>query len=230
MNPCINDKLEKLAVFEPSEAKAIAIHMCNKSLSPEEEATWLRNFTEYLPRINDLDRTMMLADGAVTRANRSLAVKASGGKVYVEGWAMLFSDAERLDLQDTYFPPDTETLLDYYANAPLFWEHGNGDMPVGKRSGYKLYPGVGIWLEHELDATHPRYKQTLADIEAGRLSYSTDSMSHYVEEGYNPQDGELALWPVAACSLTRQPAEPGVIPRSVETSLWHSCWSQYATY
>lgn len=209
-NPCINEKLARLEVFEPSEAKAIAIHMCNKSMSPEDEATWLRNFSDYLPRVADLERTMLLADGAVMRANRSLAVKATGGKVYVEGWAMLFSDAERLDLQETYFPPDTETLLEYYATAPLFWEHGNGDMPLGKRSAYKFYPGVGIWLEHELDPSHPRYKQTLADIEAGRLSYSTDSMSHYVEEGFNPQDGELAVWPLAGCSLTRQPAEPGL--------------------
>lgn len=211
-NPCVSNKISKLVGegYSQDQAVAIAINMCEKGMSPEDEATWLRNFSEYLPRINDLTRTMLLADGAVTRANMALAVKAANGKVYVEGWAMLFSDAERLDLQDTYFPPDVETLLEYYKGAPLFWEHGNGDMPIGKRSAYKLYPGIGIWLEHELDPAHPRYKQTLADIEAGRLSYSTDSMSHYVEEGYNPQDGELAVWPAAACSLTRQPAEPGL--------------------
>jgi HK97 family phage major capsid protein len=211
-NPCVSNKISKLIGegYEQSQAQAIAINMCEKSLSPEDEATWLRNFSEYLPRVKDFERTMMLADGAVARLNRGLAVKAANGKVYVEGWAMLFSDAERLDLQDTYFPPDVETLLEYYKEAPLFWEHGNGDMPVGRRSSYKLYPGVGIWLEHELDATHPRYKQTLADIEAGRLSYSTDSMSHYVEEGFNPQDGELAVWPLAGASLTRQPAEIGL--------------------
>lgn len=212
MKDCVSSKVSKLVGegYEQDQAVAIAINMCEKGMSPEDEATWLRNFSEYLPRVADLQRTMLLADGAVTRANMALAVKAANGKVYVEGWAMLFSDAERLDLQETYFPPDTETLLEFYKTAPLFWEHANGDMPIGTRSAYKLYPGVGIWLEHELDPTHPRYKQTLADIEAGRLSYSTDSMSHYVEEGYNPQDGELAVWPVAACSLTRQPAEPGL--------------------
>lgn len=213
MNDCVSNKIHKLENDEhmPHEqAVAIAINMCEKSLSPEDEAVWLRNFSDYLPRVQDLERTMLLADGAVMRAHRSLAVKAADGKVYVEGWALLFSDAERLDLQDTYFPPDTETLLEYYATAPLFWEHGSGDLPIGKRSAYKFYPGVGIWLEHELDPKHPRYKQTLVDIEAGRLSYSTDSMSHYVEEGYDPTNGELAVWPLAGCSLTRQPAEPGL--------------------
>lgn len=212
MNECVSNKTSKLISegYEQSQAQAIAIHMCEKSMTPDEEAIWLRNYGDYFPRVKDYERTMLLADGALRRANMALAVKANGGKVYVEGWALLFSDAERLDLQNTYFPPDTETLLEYYKGAPLFWEHTKGDMPIGRRSAHTFYPGVGIWLEHELDPSHPRYKQTLVDIEAGRLSYSTDSMSHYVEEGYDPSDGELAVWPLAGCSLTRQPAEPGL--------------------
>lgn len=212
MNECVSNKTSKLISegYEQSQAVAVAIHMCEKAMTPDEEAIWLRNYSDYFSRVKDYERTMLLADGALRRANMALAVKANGGKVYVEGWALLFSDAERLDLQDTYFPPDTETLLEYYKGAPLFWEHANGDMPIGRRSAHTFYPGVGIWLEHELDPSHPRYKQTLADIEAGRLSYSTDSMSHYVEEGYDPSDGELAVWPLAGCSLTRQPAEPGL--------------------
>lgn len=44
------------------------------------------------------------------------------------------------------------------------------------------------------------------------LSYSSDSLLHHVQGGFNPLEGELQTWPMAGCSLTPTPAEPGLGP------------------
>jgi HK97 family phage major capsid protein len=210
-NPCITDKLAKLEVFEPSEAKAIALHMCEKAMSPEEEKIWLAAYTKYSPDVQDPVRTALLADGMVARRQQALTVKARDGKIYIEGWAMLFTDDEMLDHQRTYFDDDTTTLLEYYPGAPLFEEHEHGSRPIGKRSAYKAYKPA-IWLEHELYQDAPGFAERYAAIQRGEYSYSSDTFKHYAQEGYDPDDGRLGTWILAACSITKTPAEPGLGP------------------
>jgi len=192
-------------------------------LTEDEQRQWLTVLNEVYAQTGDETKAMLAAWGAVSKnrfkeamaryAGVALRSTQAGG-YRVMGWGMLFTDADDKDWYGTYFNELTELLLEYYQNAPLFYEHGHdpayGTEPIGRRALVEVYP-FGVWVEHDLNPGHPMYPRTMQEIADGLLHYSGDSILHYVEEGM-AQDGNVRAWPAAGWSLVREPAEPGLGP------------------
>lgn len=199
-----NEKSAKTATASPD------------TLTDTDRARWQETYDAVFAETGDDVKAELAAWGAVRKAYilrmAGKSAKADDGAV-IGGWGMLFTDENELDLDDQFFDDETRLLLEYYQNAPLWMEHGQdaryGSMPIGKRASVQVYRR-GVWVEHELDPEHPLYNETLKGIEDGAYSYSSDSISHYVRDGYDPDTGRLGVWPMAGWSLTETPAEPGL--------------------
>lgn len=187
-----------------------------QSLTPDEQQRFLAAFNAAFEETGDEHKSFLAGYGAINRA-RVMSRKSASGAPIVEGWGLLFTDEDNLDSWNTYFSEITETFAEYYQNAPLWMEHGYdpdyGQEPIGKRCHLEVFRR-GIWVEHELHPDHALFDRTVADVENGIFSYSSDSIQHYMEQGFAP-NGELRVWPLAGWSLTRNPAEPGLGPVTV---------------
>lgn len=172
-----------------------------------------RTFYNVLNETGDPLKAKLAAYGALKRRRFGLAVKSAQAEVQVMGWGLWFSDTLYRDRQNTHFPPKTNLMLEFYPNAPLWYEHGMnavyGTDPIGKRVHTEVYDH-GVWVVHELFQDHPQYARTIKEIEDGVLALSSDSISHYVQRGYEPVQHSLNVWPLAGWSLTRNEAEPAL--------------------
>lgn len=184
---------------------------------------WQRTYETVLAETGDEMMAWLAALGQVRRGQYGMATKSrkDGASVFVDGWSNMFGDPRISDTDRQYYAPDTMFLLEYYPRAPLWYEHGDdsiyGSYPIGWRVAWKVY-GYGIWLVHELDQKHPQFNRTLGELDDGLLTYSSDSIWHYVKRGLKP-DGKLANWALAGCSLVKHPAELGLgvaVPRIEE--------------
>lgn len=190
--------------------------------TPDEQALYMRVYNQVFGQTQDVAMSTAAAWGGVKKLRTkqvSVMRKAENGDPIIGGWAMNFirrgsSEADK-DFYNTFFTRATRLLLDYYTTAPLWWEHGEEkryrDTPIGMRHVTLVY-GHGVWLDHRLHQRHALYSETLPAVENGEVSYSTDSIAHYVEEGFNETDGRVDSWPMAGCSLTRHPAETSLGP------------------
>lgn len=192
--------------------------------TPDEQQAYLRTYNEVFAQTRDAAKSAAAAWGMV----RKLRLKqvqvmrsAPNGDPIIGGWAMRFvpRGSDDKDWYNTYFTRTTRLLLDYYATAPLWWEHGEEnryrDSVIGRRYVTEIY-GHGIWLDHTLHRSHFMFHETLPAVENGEVSYSSDSIAHYVESGFNKVDGRVDSWPMAGCSLTRHPAEDALGPVSLK--------------
>lgn len=194
----------------PSEVRA--------QYSPEEQAEYLRVYNAVYQQTNDELKSTAAALGAVTKMRmttvRSMR-SADNGDLIIGGWMMKFGTPQDKDSYDTFFSSASKLMLEYYPNAPLWMEHGMdndyGVDPIGMRTHVEIY-GHGIWGEHRVYANHPRFSETKQGLENSEFSYSSDSIGHYVEKGYNEVNGRMDVWPFAGCSLTRSPAEVSLGP------------------
>jgi len=181
-----------------------------KSLTDDQREMWATAYREAYSQTSDEMKSYLAGWGAVSKMPFQVYTAKSEKGQTVGGWGMLFTDSGNKDLDSEYFNTATETLLEYYQNAPLWMEHGKdtqyGKSPIGKRVNAVVYPR-GIWVEHELNEHHPLYQKTLDEIRAGELAYSSDAISHYVDR---TDDGGLANWFAAGWSLTKRPAEPAL--------------------
>lgn len=172
---------------------------------------WLSAFNDAFSQTEDEKKALLAAWGAVSKSDILASVKSAKDlTLIVEGWGMLFTNGENPDLDKEYFNALTQKLLEYYNEAPLWYEHGQdpdyGYEPIGKRFHLEVYPR-GIWVEHSLHPKHRNIERTLQEINDGLLGLSSDSMSQYWgqdEKGYNYS------WPIAGWSLTKNPAEPAL--------------------
>lgn len=186
---------------------------------PDEQAEYLRIYNAVFQQTQDAVKASAAAIGAVTKMRGATPVRslrsAANGDITAGGWMMKFSDALDRDAYKTFFDTATDLMLEYYPTAPLWMEHGldnqYGGKPIGKRSAVQIY-GFGVWGEHTVYANHPLFDETKQGIENGEFCYSSDSIQHYAEQGFNPADGRMGLWPFAGCSLTREPAEESLGP------------------
>lgn len=173
---------------------------------------WIETFFETYQETQNAEMASLAAEGRIKK-RRILGLKSVDGEPIVAGWGLLFTGADDLDLQETYFDDDTPLLLEYYQNAPLFYEHGEdpkyGVDPIGQRTKATLYPR-GVWVEHKLFSDHPFFDKTYAEAQRGELAYSSDTIGHLAEKEYDPRDGRLGWWGAAAWSLTGNPAEPAL--------------------
>lgn len=211
--PEILDPLTDTASLEDVDVNALAETFLPEWIARNtDRESWLATFIEAFVETRDALMSALAATGRVTK-RRILGLKSENGASIVQGWGLLFTNKTDLDLQETYFAEDTQLLLDMYERGPLFYEHGEdpdyGVKPIGRRNRAVLYPR-GVWAEHTLDPTHPLYERTLSELENGELAYSSDSLGHLVEKGYDERDGRLAFWPIAGWSLTKNPAEPAL--------------------
>lgn len=195
-----------------------------ETLTPDEQQQWLAVFNRVYAQTGDEEKALLAAWGAVRKgravAGRAMALdETDDGLVIVKGWGMKFTGTDDPDFYGTHFSALTELLADYYLDAPLWYEHGldldYGYKPIGRRHAVAIY-GFGVWAEHVLFTDHPLYARTRREIEAGELSYSSDSILHYVDQGTNQANGEIRMWPLAGWSLTRHPAEPGLGPVTLD--------------
>lgn len=187
-----------------------------QSLSPDEQARFVVAYNDAFDETQDDHKAFLAGYGAINRS-RVMSRKSASGAPIVDGWGILFTDEENLDSWDTFFSELTSLLEEYYQNAPLWIEHGYdpdyGAKPVGKRIHLEVFRR-GVWVAHELHPHHSLIDRTVEDVEKGIYSYSSDSIQHYMEQGFRP-NGELREWPLAGFSLVRKPAEPGLGPVSI---------------
>lgn len=181
------------------------------NLSEDERRLWLDVFNATYAETQDDTASMQAAWGAVRKAAMLVSIKSVKGEdCVVCAWGMLFTDEETRDLDNEFFEDATQTLLEYYKGAPLWYEHGvdpvYGVKPIGKRLLVKVHPR-GIYTEHELHPDHPHLQRTLEEIERGELTLSSDSLSQYWVQD---RDGRNISWPIAGWSLTKTPAEPAL--------------------
>lgn len=213
---------------DPKQAVAIAYHVAGEKdqahaalvqggMSPNRARLWLDAFDEAYTETGDLTAALLAGQGALTKA-QVIGVKSVDDEgAIIAGWALIFTTPDNPDLKDTYFPDDVASslLLDYYENAPLFFDHGRDPQllwqAIGVRTATKLFPR-GVWLEHRVYATCPKYQEIIEGVRNGLYGYSSDSIEHMVERGFNPADGALHAWPMVGCSITPDPAEPALGP------------------
>lgn len=187
-------------------------------LDSDSQAVWMDAYNTCYAETGDDRKALVAAWGALAKValRRTLALKRDGDRLLIGGWGILFTDAADPDpdADDQWFSADTRLFLNT-AGRSLWYEHGEdpdyGAALIGERTRFELYPR-GLWVEHALYPAHPLAARTVAEIEAGLLAYSSDSVLHYVRAGYDPSTGYLGLWPLAGFSLTKTPAEPALGP------------------
>jgi HK97 family phage major capsid protein len=214
-------------LFRSAKVNAYLSGKMPSDVAEKEVGPWATTYNRVFAQTGDENMAMLAAQGAINRAT-ILGVKSTDGGLptEVEGWAILFTNPDELDLQDTYFDQMTDLALKYYPNAPLWYEHGRDpaydSRIIGQRSLAKVYP-CGVWVTHTLHPDDPLYPRTAQEVADGLLAYSSDSIAHHAQRGYDPADGRLGIWPFAGCSLTKTPAEPGLGPvvsaKSLEVAL-----------
>lgn len=144
---------------------------------------------------------------------KGTAVKRLDGKRIV-GYGIVWGGR---DLEGEYFTPDTDLWLDRIPPLKcLLFDHATTPLPdsvkqdtpaayvLGKpdRFGFDEY---GMWVESLLEE-HEEWQKYVSDlVDAGVMSYSTDSISHLTARA---EDGWIKSWPIPAISLTHHPAEP----------------------
>lgn len=194
-----------------------------KRLKSGEDALYVSTYNGVFMQTQSETMATAAAMGAVNKARllsvRSIQV-AENGDLIVGGWAIKFSDgaADDRDWYDEYFSRASHLLLEYYQNAPLFYEHGldadYGKDVIGVRARTAIYR-FGVWMEHRVYAAHKYFERTKRELEALILGYSTGAINHLVTLHY--ATGENRSWPAAECSLTKSPAEVALGPVSVKS-------------
>lgn len=185
-----------------------------QALSPDAAQLWMNTYNRVFKQTEDSFASTLAAWGAIDKRNFRTVKAVDDGKT-VAGWAMMFTDEDHLDLHDTFFSHLSKLFLEYYPQAPLWYEHGfdidYSIEPIGqrRRDMVGVY-GHGIYMGHNLHTDHHLWARTHQEVVDGEHSYSSDSIGHYVDEGFNWINGELRAWPFAGCSLTKRPAEPGL--------------------
>lgn len=228
----LTDTLIALGILSPKAAKSTplaldAIRTDLDHLTDAEKDAFERTYQRVLSLTGDPVKALLAGQGAITRLHKGLAVKArqTAEGYRVAGWAILFGDPQHRDLDQTYFGPNTNFFLDSYAHAPLWLEHGYDAQVRSLQAGYRVetevHPEYGIWLEHQMTPDMPAFEVVdlnafAKEVSTGAWAYSSDSLSHHVQGGFNPSKGELTVWPLAGCSLVRNPAEPGLGPAIIQ--------------
>lgn len=164
------------------------------------------------------------ADTVILTAGKGHEIKALGdGRV--GGYLVRFGSPEQPDLEGEYFTKDT----DYgdYTTAPVYYQHAL-DAVLGRRKLGKAVlkaDDFGVWAEAQL-ALIDEYEQFIyAQIEAGKMGWSSGTAPHLVERQPQGKATHITAWPLGLdASITPTPAEPrnAVMPlKSYQVSPWH---------
>jgi len=183
-------------------------------LQSDERALYIRTYQRVMQETGDEMAARQAAVGAVRRMRLEMPVKAvKWGKDWiVKAWGALFTDSNYPDTDKEYFPRNGRYYLDYFKNAPFWYEHGQdaryGVEPIGQRVHHIVY-STGIYVFHKLDTKHAHFEETVEDLRTGLMCLSSDSLWHFKVRG-ETIDGGNFVWPMAGWSLVKRPAEPGL--------------------
>ena len=121
-----------------------------------------------------------------------------------------------VDLDGEAFTPDTDYQLDLVPSKPVFYDHAQRDIkhPLGFVAELKA-DDDGLWIEAELDRSRQYVDSVMALVHAGRLGWSSGSVSHLAQRA----GGVIKSWPIVEFSLTPTPAEPRTLGVSELKSL-----------
>ena len=136
-------------------------------------------------------------------ADNAIKVLSATADAYrIGGYGVLFGGR---DLDGETFTPDTDYQLGLVPRKPVYYDHAQRDIktPLGVAVGVRA-DDAGIWLEAELDRSRQYVERVMALVHAGRLGWSSGSVSHLAQR----EGGVIKSWPVVEFSLTPTPAEP----------------------
>jgi len=121
-----------------------------------------------------------------------------------------------VDLDGEAFAADTDYQLDLVPNKPVFYDHAQRDIKHSLGNVAELKSDDdGIWIEAELDRSRQYVDHVMALVHAGRLGWSSGSVSHLARR----EGGIIKAWPLVEFSLTPTPAEPRTLGVSELKSL-----------
>lgn len=113
------------------------------------------------------------------------------------------------DKQGEYFTPQTDFCLDWYPGSrPVLYHHGLDHRVGTDVIGHVLSiqpDAKGLYTTARLDLSNPIARKVYADIQAGRIGWSSGSIAHLA---IVKPTGEIVRWPIVEASLTPTPAEP----------------------
>ncbi len=133
------------------------------------------------------------------------ALKALGNG-RIGGYLVVFGGPK--DAQGEYFRPDCDFHLDWYEGPrrPILYHHGLNDEDTIEDIGYIVKivrDGHGLYAEGQLDMSNPRARQVYADIQRGKIGWSSGSSPHL---SHVEPDGGISEWTIIEGSLTPTPA------------------------
>jgi phage head maturation protease len=142
-------------------------------------------------------------------------VKALGSG-RVAGYLVRYGSPDSHDVQGDFFTPTTDFGLDVSTRARVVYHHGIGRDALGSTLGRKRIGTVelraqadGLWAEGSLDLSVKGVDQLYADIEAGKVGWSSGSVDRLVERA-DIKSGvrEVRQWPIIEASLSYTPVDP----------------------
>ena len=154
---------------------------------------------------------------ATKSLSMALPVKKSDDEFVFGAYGILYGDAKTPDLTGDFFTKNTDLMLDEWDKRPVLYHHAmdtqtKASPVVGTVTGVTRDP-VGVWVEAQLNMRHQYAEGVKQLIEAGALSYSSDSTAHLVSRKSHPNGAtELTRWAAIAWSLTPTPAEFRLMP------------------
>ena len=137
------------------------------------------------------------------------AVKALGdGKV--GGYLVQFGSEATKDADGEWFEPTTDFDQEFPSRASIYYNHGL-DPVVGRRRlahGTMKADDLGVWVEAQLDLAD-RYQAAMYRMaKAGKLGWSSGSLSHITDPPREAPGGAIKSWPLGHdASLTPIPSD-----------------------
>ncbi len=136
-------------------------------------------------------------------ADNAIKVLSATADAYrIGGYGVLFGGR---DLDGETFTPETDYQLGLVPRKPVYYDHAQRDIKTPLGMAVEARPDdTGIWVEAELDRSRQYVERVMALVHAGRLGWSSGSVSHLAQR----EGGVIKSWPVVEFSLTPTPAEP----------------------
>jgi len=152
--------------------------------------------------------------GGSLAAATGLAIKSapSGVDYEIEGLGMPFGGPfAGKDLANEFFSPRTEFAFDWFGpgERPLLFRHGldpDAGLSVIGRVKSWAKTDAGVWVQCQLDKSSKYWKALQQLIDAGKLFFSSGSVSHLVQT--NKKTGEILTWPWTELSAVVDPCNP----------------------
>jgi hypothetical protein len=137
------------------------------------------------------------------------AVKAMG-EGRVGGYLVQFGSEATKDADGEWFEPGTDFDTEFPARASIYYNHGL-DPVVGRRRlahGSMKQDEIGVWVEAQLDLRDRHQAAMYGMAAAGKLGWSSGSLSHITDPPREQPGGAIKSWPLGHdASLTPIPSD-----------------------